>query len=210
MSRFLFIIFLLGLVSWPRLVSAQYGFDVKTHLADKHELKVVKEGVLYAIEEAPWATMKEIGEDYSLWLKGIQRQHAGDSLRIYVDVELRSPAMFTSGELIGRYRSSISYHWGEAKEYAQESIDTDLFLSSSATDYESISEDMGRMIKLVSSFTGEPIIGNVSATLLAQLIESLPSTMQGNPSPVELMESMLLGHQVLADLESVIPSIRSY
>ena len=75
-------------------------FDVKTKLAEKSDLTAGKIGTIIFLVESDWAGVREIGEDYSLWLKNYRRKKVKDIVIINLDVEIRTPSMFTSGSLL--------------------------------------------------------------------------------------------------------------
>lgn len=59
---------LIALLPHPPSAAAQYDLDVKTQYAEMARLRSVQQGVTAALEKKPWASVVEVGEDYSLWL----------------------------------------------------------------------------------------------------------------------------------------------
>lgn len=83
---------------------AQISFDVKTTFDEKSELRYYKLAVINCLQNSNWSKVDEIGEDYSLWLMNLKRTAEGDSIRVEFDIDLRTPAMFTSGKhLVGKH-----------------------------------------------------------------------------------------------------------
>ena len=119
------------LVSWlmamygglrPTAIGAQFSFDVKTPFAQKNQLQIVKAGALTTIQGSTWATVIEVGEDYSLWLMDLDRRVSGDSMLVSVLVELRTKAMITRGRLLNSARVVVSYDRAKAKHYVVDSV----------------------------------------------------------------------------------------
>jgi hypothetical protein len=52
------------------------------------------------LAESDWGSVTEFGEDYALWLRNIRHEHVGDSIRVTLDLELRSGSLFEEGDLI--------------------------------------------------------------------------------------------------------------
>lgn len=79
-----------------------YEIDVKTTFTDKYTATGVKNGHIAYMNTkgAKWSIVKEIGEDYSFWIKNVRTTPTKDSTFIRFDLELRTPAMITEGELI--------------------------------------------------------------------------------------------------------------
>lgn len=183
--------------------SGQYAFDIKTTVEEKYDLHVAKEGVTAAFEEAPWASVREVGEDYSLWLTDFRRSHEGDSVRVRMTVNLRTPAMLTRGNSIAARRIEASYHWKKATAYAQDSLNVENMPSQGQIDLEEMGSDLGNMIGLFASISGMPmfgieqVAGPASGALIGNLSGSLFSILNQEPSPVKIMESILIGRQVV-------------
>lgn len=100
---------LLLLLLFSRFSLAQVAFDVKTTMEEKSQLHVIKIAVINSLQQSNWATVKEVGEDYSLWLTNLRRSSSGDSITTVIDFDLRTPAMLTRGKHLDARRVSISF-----------------------------------------------------------------------------------------------------
>lgn len=191
--------------------SAQYAFDVKTSLAEKRELTILKQGVISVLEEKPWASVQEVGEDYSLWLTNLQRTHEQDSIRVTIGVSLRTPAMLTRGEHITARHVSVTYDWKKARQYARDSIDTQSFTESQ--NYEKLGSQLGRMTGMFATLAGPvPGVGELGASLSGPMIGSffsgVASLVDTNPNAVETMEALSIGEQVSKSTRQMIEETR--
>jgi hypothetical protein len=61
-----------------------------------------------ALRASSWAGVKEVGEDYSLWLTNLNRSHYGDTLQVTLDVHLRTET--SEGEALRRSDLSTRTH----------------------------------------------------------------------------------------------------
>ena len=84
-------------------------FDVKTRFAEKREFVSVKAGLLAFIKHAEWAAIKDIGENYSVWLKDYTRRQNGSAVNIELILQIRTPAMFTHGKRLVEKSVQVSY-----------------------------------------------------------------------------------------------------
>ncbi len=82
------IVFLSLLLITPVTATAEIKFDVKTKLHEKIQLHLIKLAVVQLINESNWAKVKDLGEDYSLWLKNIKRGLNGELIIVELDVEI--------------------------------------------------------------------------------------------------------------------------
>jgi len=187
----------------------QYSFDVKTQLEEKHRLQIAKQGVLHSIRSSSWASIEDVGEDFSLWLVNLNRQHQGDSIYVFLQVQLRSPAMFSSGNYLSHRNVIIRYHWDEIQLFAKDSIDKNLFTSNQGN-AEELTKSMVKMASFASTLSGasflgaEEILGGLSSAFIASTVGELGGVLQKEPSPVEVLESLMIGAQVLEHMESMI------
>ena len=55
-------------------INAKTYFDIKTKLSEKTDLMAAKAGTMIFIMASDWAGIKEVGEDYSLWLKNYKKK----------------------------------------------------------------------------------------------------------------------------------------
>ena len=68
--------------------------DIKTRYKDKFELKGVKWGVKYFLEQDGYNVV-ELGEDYAVWLKDIEEQRVeSDQYTIKLIVSITPPSLF--------------------------------------------------------------------------------------------------------------------
>ena len=92
-------------------------FDVKTKRAEKMDLLPIKTATVILLLKSDWASVVEIGEDYSLWLKEYERKKVGDIISVKFCVELRTPAMLRSGSLLQSEKIEFSFksidEWNE-------------------------------------------------------------------------------------------------
>lgn len=196
------ILFLIALcIRSPFALAQQYAFDVKTQLAEKKDLQIVKQGVLLAIREAPWAQDTEVGEDYSLWITNLNRVQEGDSMYLTVDIELRTPAMLTRGTFIASRRVGIGYHLEQAQEYARNNFDDSVFRHPDQIDFQTV-QDMSNMFLFLGM--ADPLGGALSAPMTQWLIASFDMT----PSPVEVMESVYIGQHVLTVIAEMLSNVQ--
>ena len=89
------------------------------------------------------------------------------------------------------------------QQYVRDNIDVNLFYRSLRANQEQVAEAISSMIVFSSNLTRDPFIGDLSGTYVAQLIEALAGELRKNPSPVEVMESILIGQKVLAGVEDM-------
>jgi hypothetical protein len=75
-------------------------FDVKTKMIEKIQLTHIKSAVGLLLLESNWASVTEIGENYALWLKNYHKEFDGNSVKIYLDIEIREPSAWGEGRLI--------------------------------------------------------------------------------------------------------------
>ena len=68
--------------------------DIKTRYKDKFELKGVKWGVKYFLEQDGYNVV-ELGEDYAVWLKDIEEQRVeSDQYTIKLIISITPPSLF--------------------------------------------------------------------------------------------------------------------
>jgi hypothetical protein len=79
-----------------------YKLDVKTTFTNKFTATGLKNGhIAYMrLNGSKWCVDKEVGEDYSFWIKDVRTTDIGDSTVLSFNLELRTPAMVTDGNLI--------------------------------------------------------------------------------------------------------------
>ena len=181
----------------------QYAFDVKTLLEEKGDLQNYKQGLLSSISSSGWASVKDVGEDYSLWITNLERTHFEDSVIVSLIVELRTPSMFTRGDHIGGRQIWLKYHWDNAEKYATDNIDDFNFESDEHASFDEALNNLSSTAGLVTSM-GLMDVSGLSNDGVASLVQQLGNLMKRNPSPMELLESLYLGEQALLAAREII------
>lgn len=80
--------------------SAQVKIDLKTSFAEKQELTYIKAAAKSALNGCNMFVIREIGEDYSLWIKEPRERLTEKGLVVELRLELRTAAAFTNGRLL--------------------------------------------------------------------------------------------------------------
>ena len=83
--------------------------DIKTYIHEKTNFIPAKAGTTYFISQDAKLGIREIGENYSLWLKDYSSEQKGKNITINYIVELHSPAMIRQGRLIASERLSVHF-----------------------------------------------------------------------------------------------------
>jgi hypothetical protein len=83
--------------------------DVKTKLLEKPGVTAIKNGTVLLVMQSEWAEISEFNEDYALWLRNPKRETHGDSVTLTLDMELRSPSLFSEGDLLDSERITVTY-----------------------------------------------------------------------------------------------------
>ena len=182
---------------------AQYSFDVKTSFAEKNKLQNVKAGVITAIGASSWATVTEIGEDYSLWILGLERRVRNDSMRVRIRVELRTRAMITRGRLIDSALVAISYDRVKAKQFVADSASVDLAETTTPEDFEDAARTLGGLA-VFADLSGIPFASQLTGPLLGDVVGRLSGHLNREPSALEAVESLWLGQAVLGAAEQMV------
>lgn len=207
MCRFLpVLLFLLGVV--PNPAPAQYRFDIKTELEEKADLKIVKQGVITATSQSSWATEVEFNENYSLWLKDLRRSHRGDSMYVSINLQLRTPAALTQGELVEERRIGVQYHWQKAQEIAKDSISADML---NPDDRKAMMEFLGMTGKVFDTAEDVTSLGFEAPgeeETYVELLRGIVTGLQYQPSPLQVMEALLLGRRSLLVAEQMVKDNR--
>jgi hypothetical protein len=86
------------------------SFDLKTPFLEKPDLAPAKNGALLLLLESDWGSVTEFGEDYALWLRGIERERRGDSIAVTLDLELRTGSLFGEGDLLASRKVAVTFH----------------------------------------------------------------------------------------------------
>lgn len=187
---------------------AQYRFDIKTPLEEKADLKIVKQGVITATSQSSWATEVEFNENYSLWLKDLRRSHQGDSMYVSLNVELRTPAAITSGDLISERRISLRYHWQKAQKIAKDSVRASML---NPDDRKAMMKFLGMTGKVFDTAEDVASLGFSAPgeeETYVELLRGIVTGLQYRPSPVQVMEALLLGRHSLRVAEEMVKDNR--
>ena len=123
-------------------------FDVKTKFAEKTDLMAAKLGTIIFIINSDWAGIKEIGEDYSLWLKNYKRKKEKDTIYVSLDVEIRTPAMFRSGSLLESRKIEVHFKAEDTWQGVKSIIDS----------VEQEMKNTSQELKKEALFVGEKVI----------------------------------------------------
>lgn len=82
--------------------------DVKNKVREKFELAACKAGLVVYLERAG-VTVKETGEDFSVWLSDLQRTQKGEEITVRVEVHLALPSLATEGPSLERLVVEFRY-----------------------------------------------------------------------------------------------------
>ena len=176
------LIFLVGVAE----VGAQVALDVKTPWGVKEKVRYVKQGVNSAIDAVDWARRTEFGEDYSLWLRSLDRSRTDEGVVVRLSYEIRTPAFLGHGDLIASDRVEISYDPALLDSLVNSpkgTIDREEWLASSM------------LIDQVISVAGE-VIPFPNALLRTALL-SVARSLNRAPTDGEILEGTLLGLKVV-------------
>ncbi len=199
-SLYLLVILLLCSVS---TFSQKIKIDVKTPFQEKKNISHIKQAVLEFIDRSNLFENIEFGEDYSLWLLNYERNIKNGDVFVELDVELRTPAMITRGNLI-------------QKKHISEKISRDE-ISSSKTD--KVSEVIRSKIEQFSSyekFANQAATQAVLTSLdlsfpIGPIIRSIVSKAESETdteiSDDKVTEAIIVSNEVLIVLASMIPNL---
>ncbi|MBT3605845.1 MAG: hypothetical protein HN521_22500 [Candidatus Latescibacteria bacterium] len=190
---------------------AQYQFDVKTKLSEKNNLHIIKIGLIHTINESSWASVGDIGEDYSLWLTDLRRVQKQDSMYVVIKVELRTKAMFTSGMLIHGRDVGIRYHLEKSMAYTKDNAQGTSPSEKGAQIEEGVDDSAPVLRGLMSLAAGlefaVPVsLKQITSKMAKQVMREMASLTKQNPSPIEMMEALLIGDQTLQVVKGMITS----
>lgn len=202
MSR-LFWVLLVSLIPAVLMpAQAQYKLDVKTKVEEKRELAPVKHGVIQHVQRHPQFREAEVGEDYSLWLTNEQSHVSGDSMVVTVDVHVRTPAMLTTGDPIGRKRVSVKYHKEKAQRYVRDSLQAWNAKEPSYEALEQLAQVGGTAVGFAAGFQMGSF--ELSTSTLSTLLNRIVDEVTVDPTPIELLESWKIGERAVAATERII------
>jgi|GEM_PF-2840538 len=175
------------------------ALDVKTRWSEKNDLAAVKYGVIASIERLGRWSVVEFGEDYSLWLTGLQRSQRGDSVLVAMTLELRTPSLVRSGEVLQSRTVRIAY--------TPRALDSLASLPAVAEYIAQYAEEVAKRDRLwqgawtlIAGKLGGPMLATLTVGVLATVVDELRHT----PSASELCESTLLSIQALASIETML------
>jgi len=178
---------------------AQYKFDVKTALEEKQDLHNIKMGLIQAIKESSWASVADVGEDYSLWLSDLRRVHKMDSLYVVVKIEVRTKAMFTRGKLVHGRDVGIRYHWEKSTVHEQDRPEGKEISPQ-------VAQNLKKLMGLSAGLEFVPAgnLLNITPEKASEAVAAMKSITQDNPSLVEVMEALMIGDQALQVVKNMI------
>lgn len=181
------LILMLGI---PEL-AAQVAIDVKSSWGVKQKVRFAKQGVTVAIDAVDWARATEFGEDYSLWLRSLERRkEASGVVRVRLSLEIRTPTFLGRGELLSAERVEIRYDAAALDSliaHPASGIDPDEWLASST------------MIDQVITIAGEVL--PLPNALLRTALLSVARSLNRAPTDGEILEGTLLGLKAVSLLE---------
>lgn len=178
-------------------LSAQVALDVKTPWNVKEKIRFAKQGVNAALDASEWGRRTEFGEDYSLWLRSLERRRAGEGVSVRLAFEIRTPAFLGRGDLIASDQVEITYNPALLDSLLgspQGGIDRDEWLASSM------------LIDQVISIAGD-VIPFPNALLRTALL-SVARSLNRAPTDGEIVEGTLLGLKVVDRLGNRLKDIR--
>ena len=178
-------------------LTAQIAVDVKTSWGVKEKVRFAKQGVNAALDASEWGRRTEFGEDYSLWLRSLDRRRAGEEVSVRLSFEIRTPAFLGRGDLIASDQVEITYNpalLDSLLDSPQGGVDRDEWLASS------------QLIDQVISIAGD-VIPFPNALLRTALL-SVARSLNRAPTDGEILEGTLLGLKVVDRLSNRLKDIR--
>lgn len=173
---------------------AQILFDVKTTMQEKQQLHVIKIAVINALKQSNWANVVEYREDYSLWLTNLHRYNNYNSFRTEIDLDLRTPAMLTTGKHITGLRVSVTF---DTIEISNIPVSSDTLMTSFLIQGLRNSGELTEFTALLSG--GNPIL----AYLVSSFINDVFREMKRQPTPMESYEANLLAAKAVIELKKL-------
>ncbi len=172
---------------------AQIKLDVKTDLGDKQDLKYVKAAAVSSLNSSVSFRVVEFRERYSVWIHSCKESKTDSGLLIRFIVDLRTPAMFGKGKVIGQRQ--ITYTMLDRINYS--CLDT-LGVSADNAILKSCSGPIVEIANIAAksgaavATGGASLIGNKlfdsCAGFLTSLLEKLAT-----PNPNERRKAILAG-----------------
>jgi hypothetical protein len=190
----LFAIFIFLSLLFQSASYCQIAFDIKTSFKEKSMLRFVKLAVINNIQNSDWATVKEIGEDYSLWLTNFERNSIGDSIEAQFDIDVRTPAMFSQGKPITNRHIILVY---DTTGCASVSNDADTLITNLIIQGFEKTNVYSEMLQLVSSSIP---LGHIFFGMFA---DKFIKEFKRRPTALEQLESNLLGAKTVIELHNI-------
>lgn len=189
MSR-LFLWLALFLFHVPLAHGQQVLFDVKSPFEVKYPVRVIKHGVLQAIQGSTWAGVAEFGETYSLWITSIERRVEGDSVHARMTYELRTPAALTRGQQVAQGWNAFSYAFSEAQQYDSPELAASVLSANGTAAF---------LLNRASAYM-MPDAGLVSHHFFGLLAQGVTNEFNQAPQAWEMYEATVFGGMVMTDL----------
>ena len=164
-------------------LTAQVAIDVKTPIARKGKIAVVKQGVSSALKASGWARTTEFGEDYALYLHDLQRQKGSlDTVVVRLLIEVRKPSFLKKGDLIATETVEVRYSVG-ALDSVVEGLGTEVGMS----EYRAASAIVTQVVAIAAEVIPFP------HPLLKTLLVGVAGSLNREPTDGEIFEAVLLG-----------------
>jgi len=172
-----------------------YEFDIKTHFADKSEIKGAKAGLKGLINESSWGTVGNFGEDYAVWIGDITKTaKSGNKFDVEFTIFLSDPSFMGQGATIKEKSFEISYDVDDF-EYDEEGN-----LTAKAMQY--IVNGLGTD---VAANCGIPMAG-LGISILSKLIANDESSIKNRQ---QMAESIIIGGMCFGQLKLWINEIEA-
>lgn len=160
-------------------VNAQVYLDVKTTSEEKYDLTVYKHGLIQALEATEWAGIADVGENYSVWLYNFRRVRTEDSIYAAIDINLRTPAMFSRGEFIAAATITVRYPGHLLLD------DNPLMEAQEVLQAIEVNNQRASSIAALVSLELDPLTG--------QILKAIVNSLKRSPSKAEQIECLCIG-----------------
>jgi hypothetical protein len=179
---------------------SQYKIDLKTPAGDKEKLRLAKAGLGSYLRQAEWAKVVNVGEDYSVWIKNLNRKFKGNVLYFDVTLEVRTTADVGSGTLLnGRT--------------IRDTIDLSAIGTTTTFEDREIIREVEKQIQKNNKYKPIPVVlGTVTGVPIAgPIVEKglkfLGVDLEAKVTPDQAVESMVLGAVLIANLREMIDEL---
>lgn len=180
--------------------AAQLKIDLKTPVEDKDKLKLAKAGLGAFLRQAEWASVVNVGEDYSVWVKNIKRRFKGNVLHFELDLEIRTAADLTSGKLVSARHLKDSVDLSVAAELKTfEAREMNKLVEEQLT--------KNNKYKPVSAVVGTVSSVPVAGGLVEKGLEYLGVDLESKFTPDQAIEGMTLGAVMMIQLKEMIDAL---